>query len=155
MDKIASFTVDHTNLKKGMYTSRVDFGDIVSYDIRMKEPNKGDYLSTGAGHTLEHLFATYARNSRWADTIIYVGPMGCRTGCYLVVKGLPSESAIQLVQEAMRFIADFSGEIPGNKAEECGNYQDHDMPAARQVAAEMVSVLLGWTPNMLDYAFHT
>ena len=90
MKKIASFTVDHTVLKKGMYISRVD-GDCVTYDIRMKLPNKGDYLSTPAAHTIEHLFATFARNSRFCDNVIYVGPMGCRTGFYFITLDTLSE----------------------------------------------------------------
>ena len=81
MERIASFCVDHTKLDRGMYLSRQD-GDVLTWDIRMKRPNHGDYLSTGAAHTLEHLFATYARNSAFQDSVIYVGPMGCRTGFY-------------------------------------------------------------------------
>lgn len=86
MERIASFCVDHTRLDRGMYLSRQD-GDVLTWDIRMKKPNQGDYLSTGAAHTLEHLFATYARNSRYQDGVIYVGPMGCRTGFYLLTRG--------------------------------------------------------------------
>ena len=82
MERIASFCVDHTKLDRGMYLSRQD-GDVLTWDIRMKKPNQGDYLSTAAAHTLEHLFATYARNSAFQDGVIYVGPMGCRTGFYL------------------------------------------------------------------------
>lgn len=85
MDKIASFTVDHNKLKKGMYISRID-GDIVTYDIRMKKPNAGDYLENKELHTIEHLFATFARNSAIKDSVIYVGPMGCRTGFYLLLR---------------------------------------------------------------------
>ena len=87
MERIASFCVDHTKLDRGMYLSRQD-GDVLTWDIRMKRPNHGDYLSTGAAHTLEHLFATYARNSAFKDSVIYVGPMGCRTGFYLLTRGL-------------------------------------------------------------------
>ena len=83
MERIASFCVDHTKLDRGMYLSRQD-GDVLTWDIRMKKPNQGDYLTTGAAHTLEHLFATYARNSAYKDGVIYVGPMGCRTGFYLL-----------------------------------------------------------------------
>lgn len=85
MERIASFCVDHTKLDRGMYLSRQD-GDVLTWDIRMKKPNQGDYLTTGAAHTLEHLFATYARNSAVKDGVIYVGPMGCRTGFYLQLK---------------------------------------------------------------------
>lgn len=154
MERIASFSIDHTKLKKGMYTSRVDFGDIATYDIRMKEPNHGDYLSTGAAHTFEHLFATYARNSDFADSIVYIGPMGCRTGCYLVVKGLAPENAIKLVQNTLAFVRDFSGDIPGATEPECGNYQDNDLPAAQAVAVDMLKVLDGWTVKDLEYQFY-
>ena len=85
MERIASFCVDHTKLDRGMYLSRQD-GDVLTWDIRMKKPNQGDYLTTGAAHTLEHLFATYARNSAYKDGVIYVGPMGCRTGFYLLTR---------------------------------------------------------------------
>ena len=85
MEKIASFTIDHNKLQKGMYISRID-GDIVTYDIRMKKPNNNDFLSTGQMHTFEHLFATYARNTEFKDNVIYVGPMGCRTGFYFLVR---------------------------------------------------------------------
>ena len=91
MERIASFCVDHTKLDRGMYLSRQD-GDVLTWDIRMKKPNQGDYLTTGAAHTLEHLFATYARNSAVKDGVIYVGPMGCRTGFYLLTRGLTPAS---------------------------------------------------------------
>ena len=150
MKRIASFTVDHTKLQRGMYTSRVD-GDVVTYDIRMKRPNQGDYLSCGAMHTFEHLFATYARNSAYQDGVIYVGPMGCRTGFYLLVRGLTQQQAIDLVRESFAFIAQFEGEIPGSHEEECGNYREHDLPGAREVAKDMCAVLANWTPSNLSY----
>lgn len=151
MKKIASFTVNHDKLKKGMYISRID-GDCVTYDIRMKVPNGGDYLSASEAHTIEHLFATYARNSKYTDSIIYVGPMGCRTGFYLIVRdSVTHGEAIELVRESMDFISRFEGEIPGNKREECGNYLDHDLPSARASALDMVSVLDGWNEDMLTY----
>ena len=151
MKKIASFTVNHDILEKGMYTSRID-GDVVTYDIRMKKPNAGDFLNTGALHTFEHLFATYARNSRHADNVIYVGPMGCRTGFYFLVRDAVSPAeAIALVQECFAFIRDFEGEIPGSKRWECGNYKEHDLPGAKAVAADMVTVLKDWTEEMLRY----
>ncbi|MBE6115793.1 MAG: S-ribosylhomocysteine lyase [Erysipelotrichaceae bacterium] len=151
MKKIASFTVNHDILEKGMYISRVD-GDVVTYDVRMKKPNQGDYLSTGGMHSIEHLFATYARNSEWTDDVIYVGPMGCRTGFYLLVRDKMShEEAIELVRQSMQFIVSFDGEMPGGKREECGNYLDHDVPEAREVAADMLTVLQNWTEEDLKY----
>lgn len=151
MKKIASFTVNHDTLEKGMYISRID-GDVVTYDIRMKKPNGGDYLNMSAAHTLEHLFATYARNSALSDDVIYVGPMGCRTGFYFLVRDRISRAqAIELVKKSMAFIRDFEGEIPGNKKEECGNYLDHDLVGAKAVGADMCEVLKNWSENDLKY----
>lgn len=151
MEKIASFTVNHDILEKGMYISRID-GDVVTYDVRMKKPNQGDYLSTGGMHSIEHLFATYARNSRFADSVIYVGPMGCRTGFYLLVRNTMSHGeAIELVKKSMQFVVDFEGEMPGGKREECGNYLDHDVPQAKAVARDMLKVLENWQIEDLKY----
>ena len=151
MKTIASFTVDHDKLEKGMYISRVD-GDAVTYDIRMKKPNNGDYLSNGALHTFEHLFATYARNSEYTDSVIYVGPMGCRTGFYLILRdSVSQEDAIKLVQDSFRFVAGFSGKIPGSERKECGNYLEHDLDGAKDVAEDMLGVLEGYTPGRLKY----
>lgn len=145
MERIASFCVDHTKLDRGMYLSRQD-GDVLTWDIRMKKPNQGDYLTTGAAHTLEHLFATYARNSAVKDGVIYVGPMGCRTGFYLVAFGkLESADVADLVRRMFDFIRDFEGEIPGAKPEECGNYHDNDLVQAkwwaRRYMADTLEVL--------------
>ncbi len=151
MKKIASFTINHDTLEKGMYISRID-GDVVTYDIRMKKPNGGDYFAMGAAHTLEHLFATYARNSAVGGEIVYVGPMGCRTGFYLLTRdSISSAQAIALVQESMAFARDFEGEIPGSKKEECGNYLDHDLQGAKALAAEMCEVLKTWQVSDLQY----
>ena len=151
MQTIASFTVNHDHLKKGMYLSRID-GDVMTYDIRMKIPNGDDFLSTGTLHTIEHLFATYARNSAFSDQVVYVGPMGCRTGFYLLLRDrVPFEDAIRLVQDSMAFIANFEGEIPGNRRVECGNYLDHDLPGAKAVAVDMVTVLSNWKKENLTY----
>ena len=133
MERIASFCVDHTKLDRGMYLSRQD-GDVLTWDIRMKRPNHGDYLSTGAAHTLEHLFATYARNSAFQDSVIYVGPMGCRTGFYLLTRGLTPAEALELTVESFRFMAGFEGAVPGASEVECGNYRDMDLPAAKAEA---------------------
>lgn len=151
MKTIASFTVNHDKLEKGMYVSRVD-GDVVTYDIRMKKPNMGDYLNNGQLHTFEHLFATYARNTEWSDSVIYVGPMGCRTGFYLLLRdNVSKEQAIRLVQDSFRFISTFDDVIPGSKREECGNYREHDLPGAREVAKDMLNVLEAWTPEKMEY----
>lgn len=150
MERIASFCVDHTRLERGMYLSRQD-GDIITYDIRMKKPNGGDYLAVPAMHTIEHLFATYARNSQYGSGVVYVGPMGCRTGFYLLTRGLTHQQAIQLVQDSMAFIAAYEGEIPGATEPECGNYREQDLSGAKAEAAAMVPVLDGWTPERLQY----
>ncbi len=151
MKKIASFAIDHDRLKKGIYVSRVD-GDVVTYDIRMKEPNKGDYVSNGGLHTFEHLFATYVRNTKFADSIIYVGPMGCRTGFYFLTRNdISKEDIIALLQECFAFIRDFEGDIPGAKRQECGNYLEHSLPDAKVVAIDMLEVLDGYTPEQMEY----
>ena len=151
MKKIASFTVNHDILQKGMYLSRID-GDVVTYDIRMKRPNQGDYLPYGALHTFEHLFATFARNSSLSDKVIYVGPMGCRTGFYLLLRdSVGREDALRLVRDAFAFIAGFSGEIPGARRQECGNYLEHDLNGAQKTAEDMLSVLQNWTAKDMDY----
>ena len=151
MQRIRSFSINHDILKKGMYVSRVD-GDVVTYDIRMKEPNKGDYLSNGAMHTIEHLFATYARNIKYSNNVVYVGPMGCRTGFYFLLRDTVSqEEALQIVRQAMDFIAGFEGDIPGTTSRECGNYLEHDLKGAKAVAQDMLEVLKAWRPEDMKY----
>ena len=131
MKTIASFSIDHDKLEKGMYISRID-GDAVTYDIRMKKPNMGDYVSNGALHTFEHLFATCARNGEFADHVLYIGPMGCRTGFYMLLRDKVSYAdAIRLVKESFAFIADFEGEIPGARPEECGNWSEQNLDMAK------------------------
>lgn len=151
MKKIASFTIDHTILPKGMYTSRVD-GDCITYDIRMRLPNREEVLENGAIHTLEHLFATFVRNSRYSDSIIYFGPMGCRTGFYFITRDTVSpKDAIELTKEALSFCRDFEGEVPGVSEAECGNYRDHDLETAKKEAEMIVEVLKNWTEEKLVY----
>lgn len=151
MKKIASFTVNHDVLTKGMYVSRID-GDVVTYDIRMKVPNGGDYFDMASAHTMEHLFATFARNSAYADDVLYVGPMGCRTGFYLLLRDrVAYADAIALVRDSMAFVRDFQGEIPGVSRVECGNYLDHDLNGAKALAADMCNVLQNWQVEDLEY----
>lgn len=151
METIASFQVDHDKLEKGMYISRID-GDVVTYDIRMKKPNGGDYLSTGEAHTFEHLFATLARNSAMSDSVLYVGPMGCRTGFYFLVRDTMTHAqAIGLVRDCFARIAAWEGEIPGASRAQCGNYRDQDLPGAKAAAADMCGVLKDWTEERLNY----
>jgi S-ribosylhomocysteine lyase len=151
MQRIASFSVNHDTLEKGMYISRID-GDVVTYDIRMKKPNKGNYLENAAAHTFEHLFATYTRNSKWADSIVYIGPMGCLTGFYFLVRdSVLHEVAISLVRKSFEFIKNFEGDIPGTKKQECGNYLLHDLEGAKVVADDMLKVLENWNERKLKY----
>ena len=150
MKKIASFTIDHTILQKGIYVSRID-GDVTTYDIRMRRPNIEEVLTNGSIHTIEHLFATYVRNTEYSDNIIYFGPMGCRTGCYFLTRGLDGKTVISLTKEAFKFIADYEGEIPGVSAKECGNYRDHDLERAKTDAVDMVGVLEKWEEKDLVY----
>lgn len=154
MERIASFSVNHDVLEKGLYISRID-GDIVTYDIRMKKPNnpENDYLENGTMHTIEHLFATYVRNTKYSENIIYVGPMGCRTGFYFLVRDkISHKEVIQLLQDTFAFISDFEGKIPGTNKEECGNYKEHNLQGAKDTAKYMVKTLENWTEEKMIYA---
>ena len=147
MEKIASFTIDHNRLLRGIYVSRKDQvgGDVVTtFDIRMKEPNREPTLHPGALHTIEHLAATYLRNdAQWKDYIVYWGPMGCLTGNYLLMRGdLKSSDIGELMQRTFRFVADFEGDIPGAAARDCGNYLLHDLPMARLEARRYLEEVL-------------
>ena len=151
MKTIASFQVDHDKLEKGMYVSRVD-GDVITYDIRMVKPNGGVYLPSPAMHTFEHLFATYVRNSEYTDDIVYVGPMGCRTGFYFLTRdSLSKADAIALMRRCFAYIEEFEGKIPGSERKECGNYLEHDLPGAHAIAKDMCAVLENWTEEQLQY----
>ena len=151
MKTIKSFLVDHTVLLPGVYLSRVD-GDAVTYDLRLKRPNKEKVLDNAPIHTIEHLFATYARNSKHQDSVIYFGPMGCRTGFYFIVRDSVShDEVISLIKEAFEFIASYEGEIPGTTERECGNYLDHDLLGARIEAAEYLKTLQSITADDIYY----
>jgi S-ribosylhomocysteine lyase len=135
MEKIPSFTIDHNRLLRGIYVSRKDqLGDetITTFDIRMKEPNREPVMDTAPLHTIEHLGATFLRNDpQWKDQIIYFGPMGCRTGCYLLLRGdLESESIVDLIYRMYEYISTFKGEIPGAAPGDCGNYLDQNLDMA-------------------------
>ncbi len=152
MEKIASFTIDHTILPKGMYISRVD-GDIVTYDIRCRRPNVEPVIGNSPIHTVEHLFATFVRNSPLSDGVIYFGPMGCRTGFYFLVRSsdISHEQAIELTRQAFDFIAAYEGEIPGVSPEECGNYREHDLAGAKAEAAAMAEIMQNVSVETLKY----
>ncbi len=136
METIKSFTVDHLNLLTGLYVSRIDRvgGDsVVTFDLRMTRPNEEPVMDTAAVHAIEHLGATYLRNrSDWGSRIVYFGPMGCRTGFYMIVAGdCASEDVFPLVKDMLSFIASFEGEIPGGTAAQCGNYLDVNLSMAK------------------------
>ena len=135
MKKIASFTVDHTKLLAGLYTSRKDGAPdrtVTTFDLRFTAPNREPVMDMPAIHTIEHLGATFLRNSERANEIIYFGPMGCRTGFYLVMFGdLEPDDVFSLVIAMCDFILGFEGEIPGAKPEECGNYSEQNLSMAK------------------------
>ena len=155
--KVASFTIDHDRLLRGIYVSRKDsVGNetVTTFDVRIKRPNIEPPVDIPAIHTLEHLLAVYLRSdeSGWADKVIYVGPMGCRTGFYFLTRDtLPKETAIRLVQETIAYVLQFEGEIPGSKRRECGNYLAHDLAGAKKIAQEIQPILKDWTPEQMTY----
>lgn len=157
METIKSFTVDHKRLLPGVYVSRKDSTghDVVTtFDIRMTRPNFELVMNTAEIHTLEHLGATFLRNhEEWGDKIIYFGPMGCRTGFYLLLAGdYESEDIISLLREMFEFVCHFEGEIPGAAPEACGNYLDQNLPMAKYLAEKYLEhVLTGITPDRLKY----
>ncbi|MGN0061716.1 MAG: S-ribosylhomocysteine lyase [Alloprevotella sp.] len=156
MEKIASFTINHLLLERGVYVSRRDEvgGDVVTtFDVRMKLPNREPTLGQGAIHTIEHLAATFLRNHPvWGERIVYWGPMGCLTGCYLLVKGAcESRDVLPLLRETFRFIAHYDGEIPGATPADCGTALLHDLPMARYEAELYLKVLDSASDKNLYY----
>lgn len=161
MEKITSFTVNHLTLLPGVYVSRKDnipCGDknavVTTFDIRMTRPNFEPVMNTAEVHTLEHLGATYLRNHPdYKDKVIYFGPMGCRTGFYLLLAGdYESRDILSLLKDMYRFMADFSGEVPGAVARDCGNYLDMNLPMAKYVAKNYLeNVLNVITDEQLTY----
>ena len=147
MKKIASFTVDHIKLLPGLYVSRKDHIGaeiITTFDIRMTKPNGEPVMNTAEVHTIEHLGATFLRNHpQYADQTIYFGPMGCRTGFYLLLAGdLASRDILPLIQEMFAFIRDFEGDVPGAAARDCGNYLDMNLPMAKYLAKRFLEEVL-------------
>lgn len=146
MELIPSFQVDHTKIKPGVYESRVDrVADdfVTTFDVRMKYPNTEPAIHPNAMHTIEHIVATYLRNdAEWKDRIVYWGPMGCLTGCYLIVKGRPAPCDLApLLIRAFKFCAEYEGEVPGASPVNCGNYILHDLNMAKYEAAQYVKRL--------------
>lgn len=147
MEKITSFTIDHIKLKPGIYVSRKDhFNDTVltTFDIRLTSPNDEPVLNTAEVHTIEHLAATYLRNDPiWKDRVVYFGPMGCRTGFYLILEGdLESKDIVSLMKDLFAFMAGFEGEVPGASPKDCGNYLDMNLPMAKFVSKRFLDNVL-------------
>jgi S-ribosylhomocysteine lyase len=156
MEKIASFKVDHIRLLPGLYVSRKDtFGETIltTFDLRLKLPNNEPGIGMPALHTLEHLGATFLRSHpAWAGRVVYFGPMGCRTGCYLILEGdLSSSDALPLVREMFEWIAGFEGDIPGAAPAECGNWQEQNLDMAKWEAARYAGALKNPGPERLTY----
>ena len=157
MKKIASFTIDHIKLVPGVYVSRKDYVGseiITTFDLRMTSPNEEPVMNTAEMHTIEHLAATFLRNhAEFGSKTIYFGPMGCRTGFYLLLAGdYASKDIIPLMKEMFRFIADFEGEVPGASAKDCGNYLDMNLPMAKWLAKRYLeNVLCHITEKQLIY----
>lgn len=150
MDKIASFCIDHNKLKPGIYLSRVD-GDIKTFDLRTVKPNTPPYMKNEVIHTFEHLFATIARNSEHSDKVIYFGPMGCRTGFYFLVRNMHNTDAIALIKDVVFQISRWRGDIPGASQIECGNYMEHDLDGARELANDYYNIITDWTSANIYY----
>ena len=146
MNKIESFKINHLTLRKGLYVSRRDTKNgctVTTFDLRITEPNREPVIDVPALHTIEHLGATFLRNSASAEDVVYFGPMGCRTGCYLVVFGdLTSNDVYDLIIKTCEFVENFQGEIPGNTAIECGNYKEHDLRKAKKYTSVYKKALL-------------
>ena len=156
MEKIASFTVDHIRLRPGVYVSRRDrVGKevVTAFDLRMTSPNDEPVMNTAEVHTIEHLGATFLRNHPdWKERVIYFGPMGCRTGFYLLLAGeWSSRDILPLMVELYRFIRDFRGEVPGASPRDCGNYLDMNLGMANYLAERYLAVLENITDDRLVY----
>lgn len=157
MEKITSFTIDHLKLKPGVYVSRIDYVEsrpVTTFDLRMTSPNDEPVMNTAEMHTIEHLAATFLRNHReYGQKTIYFGPMGCRTGFYLLLAGeYTSRDIVPLMQEMFAFIAEFEGDVPGACAKDCGNYLDMNLPMAKYLAGKYLSdVLENISEDRLNY----
>ena len=152
MERIASFTVDHNKLVPGLYYSRRD-GSVVTFDLRFKKPNTGDLLSNAEMHSVEHVIATFLRNSEKKDSVIYFGPMGCQTGFYFLFdeNTLSCAEAIALLKEVFSKAAAFDGPMPGMSEIECGNYRNLDISLAKNCCAFYAGVIAEWTEEKLAY----
>lgn len=144
--RIASFSVDHDKIGVGIYVSRID-GDITTYDLRTRVPNCGDYIDDITMHSVEHMMATYLRNSSISNKVIYFGPMGCRTGFYLLVRDLDNDTVFEQVKIALKKTVDHQGEVFGNTRKECGNFECLSIESAKQECARYLSALEKLNPT--------
>ena len=156
MEKITSFTIDHIKLQPGLYVSRKDrvgAETVTTYDLRLTKPNDEPVMNTAEVHTIEHLAATFLRNDpEWKDRVLYFGPMGCRTGFYLLLRGeMSSEEIVPLVLRCFEFIRDYRGEVPGASAKDCGNYLDMNLPMANYWGAKYAALLETADDSILVY----
>lgn len=156
MDKITSFTIDHIKLQPGLYVSRKDkvgAETVTTFDLRLTKPNDEPVMNTAEVHTIEHLAATYLRNEpTWKDKVLYFGPMGCRTGFYLLLTGdYTSKDVVPLVLDCFRFIRDYRGEVPGASPRDCGNYLDMNLSMANYWGRRYTALLENITPDRLTY----
>ena len=140
IERITSFTVDHTLLYPGIYVSRID-GDITTYDLRMRKPNTGDLVDNASLHSLEHMLATFMRNSELKEDVIYVGPMGCQTGFYLLMRNADNRKVLEVLMDALRKTAEYTGPVFGASEKECGNYRNLDATLAAKEARRYLEVL--------------
>ena len=150
MERIKSFQINHNILEPGFYISRED-DNVITYDLRTRKPNSGDYMSNAAMHSLEHMFATYARNSVVSDKVIYFGPMGCQTGFYFLVKDLAPVEVFELTIEILEDIVAYEGPVFGASAIECGNYANLDLSLAKEEASKYLEVLNNWENMEFSY----
>lgn len=151
MNRIKSFEINHNVLVPGFYISRVD-GDVVTYDLRTRKPNAGDYMSNPAMHSLEHMFATYIRNSEMSDSVVYFGPMGCQTGFYLLVREDRSPKEVfEMTKQVLRQTIDHEGPVFGASAIECGHYENLSLEAAKTEAKTYLEVLDAQTNMEFTY----
>ena len=156
MEKITSFTIDHIKLQPGLYVSRKDQAGaqtITTFDLRLTSPNEEPVMNTAERHTIEHLAATYLRNEPdWKEKVLYFGPMGCRTGFYLLLIGdHTSRDVVELVKGCFRFVERFAGEVPGASAKDCGNYLDMNLPMANYWGKRYADLLENITEDRLVY----
>ena len=152
MEKITSFQIDHRKINPGMYISRID-GDITTFDLRVKKPNAGDYMSHIEMHTTEHMIATFIRNSEIGQNVIYFGPMGCRTGFYLLTRDLTPATVLTQVKKVLLDVTEYCGEVFGASEEECGNYKELDLESAKKICRDYLHILESYSGIDSDFEY--